>query len=147
MMKAMALAATVACVLASGAARAEDAAMAVVHQFVDAVNAGDMKKAAATHMKTSPIIDEFAPYRWNSFGAWLGGFMADAKKNKVSDVHLTLLAPTTSRIEGNHAYEVVPNTIDVKVDGKPAQEKGIFAFALVKTKQGWRIASWSWAKQ
>jgi ketosteroid isomerase-like protein len=145
-MKAMALAATVACVLLGGAARADDA-MTPVHQFVDALNAGDVKKAAAAHMSSSPIIDEFAPYRWNSFGAWLKGFMADCKKNGVSDVHLTLLAPTTSTVGDKEAYEVVPNVIDAKHDGKPAQEKGVFAFALVKTAHGWRIASWSWAKQ
>lgn len=146
-MKAMALAATVACLLASGAARAEDAAMAPVHQFVDAMNAGDMKKAAAAHMPSSPIVDEFAPHYWSSFGAWLKDFMADARKNKVSDVHLTLMAPTTSTVGAARAYEVVPNVIDARHDGQAAQEKGIFTFALVKTRRGWRIASWSWAKQ
>lgn len=121
--------------------------MAPVHQFVDALNKGDVKTAAAAHLAHAPIIDEFAPYQWNSFGAWAKGFMADCKTNKVSDVHLTLLAPTTSTVDEKTAYEVVPNIIDAKHEGQPAQEKGIFAFALVKTKAGWRIASWSWAKQ
>lgn len=146
-MKAIALAATVCGVLASGAAWAADDAMAPVNQFIDSLNAGDAKKAAATHMPSSPIIDEFAPHHWNSFGAWLRGFMADSKKNKVTDVHVTLAAPTTSTVGAKEAYEVVPNTITAKVDGKPNEEKGIFTFALVKTPHGWRIASWAWAKQ
>ena len=146
-MKKFGLAVTVCGVLASGAAWAADDAMAPVNQFIDGVNAGDAKKAAAAHMPGSPIIDEFAPHHWNSFDAWLKGFMADSKKNKVTDAHLTLAAPTTSTVGPKEAEEVVPNTIDAKVDGKPMQEKGIFTFALVKTKKGWRIASWAWAKQ
>ena len=146
-MKAIALAATVCGVLASSAAWAADDAMAPVNQFVDSLNAGDAKKAAAAHLPSSPIIDEFAPHHWNSFGAWLKGFMADSKKNKVTDVHVTLAAPTTSTVGAKEAYEVVPNTITAKVDGKPNEEKGIFTFALVKTAHGWRIASWAWAKQ
>ncbi len=145
-MKAIALAATVAGFLASGAALADDA-MTPVHQFVDALNKGDVKTAAAAHMPGAPIIDEFAPYRWSSFDAWLKDFMADCKKNKVSGVHLTLLPATRSTVGAADAYEVVPNVIDAKHDGKPAQEKGIFTFALTKTAKGWRIASWAWAKQ
>jgi len=146
-MKAIALAVTVCGVLASGAAWAADDAMAPVNQFIDALNAGDAKKAAAAHMAGSPIIDEFAPHHWNSFAAWLRDFMTDAKKNKVTGVHVTLAAPTTSTVGAKEAYEVVPNTITAKADGKPNEEKGIFTFALVKTAHGWRIASWAWAKQ
>jgi SnoaL-like domain len=146
-MKTIGLALTVCGVLANGAAWAADDAMAPVDQFVDGLNAGDVKKAAATHMPGSPIIDEFAPHHWNSFDAWLKGFMADSKKNKVTDVHLALAAPTTSTVGAKEAYEVVPNTLTMKVAGKPMEEKGIFTFALVKTAKGWRIASWAWTKQ
>jgi hypothetical protein len=146
-MKTIALALGVCVIVASGAARAADDAMAPVNQFVDGLNAGDVKKAAATHIAGSSIIDEFAPYHWNSFDTWLKSFMADCKKNKVNDVHLTLAAPTTSTVGAKEAYEVVPNTVASKVDGKPMEEKGIFTFALVKTAHGWRIASWAWAKQ
>jgi ketosteroid isomerase-like protein len=145
-MKSIVFAATAGWVLTVGAANADNA-MTPVHQFVDALNKGDVKTAAAAHMPGSPIIDEFAPHYWKSFDDWVKDFMADCKKNKVSDVRLTLLPPTTSTMSGNEAYEVVPNVIDAKHDGKPAQEKGIFTFALTKTAKGWRIASWAWAKQ
>ena len=145
-MKAAALAATVACVLASGAASADDA-MAPVRQFIDSLNKGDAKTAAAAFVPNAPIIDEFAPHHWSSFDAWLKGFMADCKKNKVSDVRVTLAAATTSTVGATDAYEVIPNLIDAKAGGKPTQEKGIFTFALTKTAKGWRIASWAWAKQ
>ncbi|MBV9693640.1 MAG: hypothetical protein JO261_08065, partial [Alphaproteobacteria bacterium] len=90
---------------------------------------------------------EFAPHHWNGFGPWLKGFMADSKANKVTDVHVTLQPATTSTVGAKYAYEVVPNTITAKIDGKANEEKGIFTFALVKTAHGWRIASWAWAKQ
>ena len=58
---------------------------------------------------------------------------------------LTLAAQAA--VDLGNGVQVVPNVIDAKMDGKPMTEKGIFAFALVKTAQGWRIASWAWAKQ
>lgn len=145
-MKSIGLAAALCGILASGAASADDP-MTPVHQFVDALNKGDVRTAAAAHMPGSPIIDEFAPHYWNSFDDWAKAFIADCKRNKVSDVRLTLLPATTSTVGGTDAYEVVPNVIDAKHDGKAAEEKGIFTFALVKTAKGWRIASWAWAKQ
>jgi hypothetical protein len=146
-MKAIAFAATVCGVLTNGAAWADDAAMAPVNQFIDALNAGNMKMAAAAHLSSTPIIDEFAPHHWNSFGGWLRDFGVDARKNKITDVHVTLQPVTTSTVGARQAYEVVPNVITAKADGKPTEEKGIFTFALVKTAHGWRIASWAWAKQ
>ncbi|HVP85448.1 MAG TPA: nuclear transport factor 2 family protein [Rhizomicrobium sp.] len=133
--------------LGCGAAQAEDAAMAPVHQFIDSLNAGNVEDAAATHLPRTPIIDEFAPYHWNSFDAWFKAFVANNKKFNVTDVRVTLSAPTTGTTDEKFAYEVIPNVIDAKMDGKPMTEKGIFAFALVKNAQGWRIASWAGSKQ
>src|SRR5579862_3932496 len=100
-MKAIALAVTVCGVLASGTVRAADDAMAPVNQFIDGLNAGDAKKAAAAHMPGSPIIDEFAPHHWNSFDAWLKDFEKDAKKNKVTDVHVADRKST--RLNSSHS--------------------------------------------
>ncbi|HTO41910.1 MAG TPA: nuclear transport factor 2 family protein [Rhizomicrobium sp.] len=121
--------------------------MAPAHQFINALNAGDSKTAAAAHQSSVAIIDEFAPYHWNTFDAWLRSFEASNKKYKVTDARLTLSAPTTSMVDDTFAYEVVPSTINGRMDGKPLVEKGIFTFAMVKTAGGWRIASWAWAKQ
>jgi hypothetical protein len=133
--------------LGNSAAQAEDAAMVPVHQFIDSLNAGNVKAAASTHLSNVPIIDEFTPYHWTSFDAWLKAFAANNKKHKVTDVRVTLSAPTTSMVDDTSAYEVVPNVINAKMDGKPIAEKGIFAFVLVKIAQNWRIASWAWSKQ
>jgi len=137
-------------VAASSAARAaapDPAVMAPIHQFVDSLNAGDARKAAEAHMPNASIIDEFPPHRWGSFDGWLQDFIADTKKSGTSDVHVALSAPTTSTVGAAEAYEVVPNVITAKHNGKKATERGIFTFALTKTASGWRIASWAWAKQ
>jgi hypothetical protein len=146
-MKAFALAATVCGVLLAGPVLAADDAMAPVRQFVDSLNAGDAKTAAKAYIPAPSIIDEFPPHHWTSFDDWLRDFMVDAKKNGVTDVHITLQAATTSTVGAVQAYEVIPNVITAKMNGKPTQEKGIFTFALLKTYDGWRIAGWGWAKQ
>jgi hypothetical protein len=148
MIKFIALAfALVAASVAARAAAPDSAVTAPIHQFVDSLNHGDAKKAAEAHMPNAPIIDEFPPHRWSSFDRWFEDFAADAKKNGVSDVHVTLGSPTTSTVGAAEAYEVVPNVITAKHNGKKAAERGIFTFALSKTASGWRIASWAWAKQ
>jgi hypothetical protein len=137
-------------VAASSAARAaagDPAVMAPIHQFIDSLNGGDAKKAADAHMPNAPIIDEFPPHLWSSFDGWFRDFVTDTKKSGVSDVHVTLGVPTTSTAGAAEAYEVVPNVITSRHNGKKATERGIFTFALTKTASGWRIASWAWAKQ
>jgi hypothetical protein len=129
------------------AAAPDPAVMAPIHQFVDSLNAGDAKKAGEAFVPNAPIVDEFAPFHWTSFGAWLNDFAADTKKNNVTGVHVTLRPPTTSKVGATDAYEVVPNVITAKSNGKLGHETGIFTFALTKTAAGWRIASWAWAKQ
>ncbi len=121
--------------------------MAPINQFIDALNALDANKAAQAFAPNAPIIDEFPPHHWNSIEDWFRDFVADNKKNNVTDVHVTLRAPTTSTVGATDAYEVVPNVISDKSNGKVGHERGIFTFALTKTADGWRIASWAWAKQ
>jgi len=65
----------------------------------------------------------------------------------MTDTRVVLSAPTTNMIDGEYAYEVVPNVTYGKADGKPFADKGIFTFTLIKTAKGWRIASWAFAEQ
>ena len=130
------------------AGAAEDAALAPVHHFVDSVNAGDMKGAAAAYAPEASIIDEFAPYRWQgprAYAGWLADFEAKSKAQGLTEPMMTLLKPTRVVVSGDHAYAVLPALYDFKLKGKPIREFGTFSFALTKTMEGWRIAAWGWA--
>lgn len=145
-MKAIGLAAAVCGILASGAAMADDA-MTPVRQSIEALNKGDMTAAAAAFGANLSVIDEFAPYHWNSADAWLKSFVASNKAYGVTEPRVILFPATTSIVDATEAYEVIPNVTEAKMGGKRVLEKGIFVFALTKMTKGWRIASLAWTKQ
>ncbi len=126
------------------------AVMSVVHQFTDAFNKGDTKTAAAACADQTSIIDEFPPHEWHGAGGcakWMTDYDADAKKNGLSDGHVTLGTPKHVNVVADRAYVVVPADYAYKEKGKPVKETGsIFTVALQKVVTGWRITGWSWTK-
>jgi hypothetical protein len=101
---------------------AQTAVVAVVHQFVDGFNKGDVKTMAASCADQAAILDEFPPYEWHGAGAcakWASDYDADAKKNGITDGVVTLSNPTHVDVTGDRAYMVVPANYSFKLKGKP----------------------------
>ena len=124
--------------------------MAVVRQFVDGFNKGDLKMLSSACAEEVSIIDEFPPHEWHGAGAcakWSSDFDADAKKNGITDGFVTLGKPSHVDVTGDRAYVVGPADYAYKLKGKPVKEVGsIFTLALQKGSAGWRITGWAWAK-
>ena len=141
------IAAAACCLLLAGGVHAAPAepALAPFTQFIDAMNAGDTGKAAATFAPSPTIIDEFGPHIWNSFAGWnkdLGdGFKADV----VTDFHIALSPVSFKSVDAKFGYGVVPSTLTYKIKGKPTTEKGLFTFSTAKTAGGWRLTGWAWS--
>ena len=123
----------------------EAAALAPMHQLADAMNAGDIRTAAAAYTASATIIDEFAPHHWTSFTDWARDADSFFKAGGVTGLKIALSAPSYKEIGANYAYAVVPTTLSYAVKGKPTDEKGLFTFSTAKTANGWRITSWAWS--
>jgi len=125
-------------------------AMAIVNQFTESFNKGDEKGAVAACADQTSIIDEFAPHEWHGSGAcakWMADFDADAKKNGITDGHVTLSKPWHIDVTTDRAYIVVPVNYTFKQNGKATKEIGsILTVALQKEQAGWRITGWAWSK-
>lgn len=140
-------------VLTAGLAFASPQAdvLAPVHQFVDGFNKGDSQSALAACADRASIIDEFPPYQWSGAGAcstWAQAYMADAKKNGITDAVVTLGKPKHVDIMGNYAYVVMPATYSFMQHGKGVKEPAAtFTIALEKSAAGWKITSWTWSNQ
>lgn len=123
--------------------------MVPIHQFVDGFNKGDAKTALAACAEDTSIIDEFPPHEWHGAGAcakWADDYMANAKKDGITDGFVTLGKPKHVDVTGDRAYVVIPTDYTYKQNGKAKKEtKAAFAFALHKGAAGWRITGWSWA--
>jgi ketosteroid isomerase-like protein len=124
--------------------------MAVVRQFVDAFNKGDVPAVLAACAEQTVIIDEFAPFVWHgagSCGKWASDYDADAKTNGITEGSVTLGKALHVDIAGDHAYVVVPADYAFKLKGKPVKETAaLLTVALRKEAAHWRITGWSWAK-
>ena len=128
----------------------ETAVMLPVRQFVDAFNKGDVKATTAVCSDITSIIDEFTPYEWHGAGTcttWLHAYVADAKKNGITDGVVTLGTPQHVDIEAEHAYVVVPADYVFKMKGKAVKESGsLITISLRKSAAGWRMTAWAWGK-
>jgi hypothetical protein len=65
----------------------------------------------------------------------------------ATDYFVTLGTPLHATVTGDSAYVVFPATMTFKIHGKQLTQSGaIFTTALRHSNDGWRIASWAWAK-
>ena len=135
---------------APAAAFAATGVMAAVSEFVDGFNKGDMKMLTSACADEVSIIDEFPPYGWHGPGAcakWSSDYEADAKKNGITDGHVTLITPSHIDVVEDRAYVVASAEYAYKEKGKALKEVGsILTIALQKDKDGWRIIGWAWSK-
>ena len=123
--------------------------VAPLTKFIDAFNKGDMAGAAATHASDADlaITDEVAPFQWRgaqAFTSWADDLTADAKKNGLTDQHVSIGKPTRVEVDGNSAYVVVPSVYSFKKGAVAMQEKAQMTFVLRKGSSGWLIHGWTW---
>jgi len=125
--------------------------MAVVRQFVDGFNKGDLKMLLAACAEEPSIIDDFPPHEWHGAGAcarWSSDYDADARKNGITDGFVSIGKPFHVDVTGDRAYIVGPADYVYKLKGKPVKEIGsVFTLTLQDGSAGWRITGWSWAKR
>jgi hypothetical protein len=145
------LAALVLAALVAGPAAGSEKAdvMAVLHQFVDAFNKGDIKSVQATCADMTSIIDDLPPHEWHGAGAcgkWWSDFDAFGKANEITAGVVILGKPRHLDITAEHAYVVVPAIYTFTMKGKPMKQSGsIITVALHKGASGWRMGAWAWS--
>jgi ketosteroid isomerase-like protein len=140
---------TGACVLlfASAAQAGDTAIEALIRQFGEAFNKGDVAAAKAMHVAAPVIIDEPAPHYWSgskAFDSWVADLgKSEAAEGKTGG-QVAVGAPTREVISGDSAYVVAPATYTFKQKGMTMSEVSQMTFALAKGTSGWKIAAWTW---
>ena len=126
----------------------QKAVMAVVHQFVDSFDKGDVKSALATCADNAAIIDEFPPFSWQGCDKWADAYDSTAKQMDMTDGKATLSKPHHVDIAGDRAYVVAPSKFAWKQKGKAMSEpNSTMTFALQKRGDAWKIVAWAWSKR
>jgi ketosteroid isomerase-like protein len=135
---------------APGAASEKKDVMAVVHQWADGFNKGDLKMELAACADETSIIDDMPPHEWHGAGAcsrWKNDFDAFLKKNEITDMVASVMKPRHIDVTADRAYVVVPVNLSYQQRGKDVKDSGIFTLALQKGGSGWRITGWAWTAQ
>ena len=149
-MRRLILALAIALAVTPAAASDKSDVMAVVNQFNDGLNKGDVKTALAACATPSAIIDEFPPYNWQgatSCADWAKDFGTYNAANGITVPIAKLGKPRHVDITGDRAYVVAPATYTYKQHGKKVTEAGsTLTVALQKAPTGWAITSWAWSK-
>jgi len=125
-------------------------ALSTVHRYIDAFNKGDVKEMAAAFAVPGSILDGMPPHVWHGTTAaedWYRDVLINTRKEGASDFFVTIGRPLHMEVTGDAAYVVVPATMKFKVHGKQiTQSDAVFALALQKLSDGWRIAAGAWTK-
>jgi hypothetical protein len=127
-----------------------DTPLATAHKYLDAFNRGDADAMAAIFDVPGHILDGMAPHVWlgpTVSQDWYRDVLIEGEQHGASDYFVTLGEPLHNNTTGESAYVVVPATMTFKVQGQEIRQTGaVFTVALLKLAEGWRIASWAWAK-
>ena len=138
-------------VLSAPAASAEQAdALLPLHQFVEAMNKGDLKAAFAACGDDMSIIDNVAPYGWSGQGAcekWADAQQADSTKKGITDVVFEIGEATRFELSDGNAYAVLPAGYTFSEKGKPGRVQGTLTAALRKGPTGWHMTGFAFAER
>jgi hypothetical protein len=121
-----------------------------VNRYLNNLDPDKIQTAVAMCDAEVSILDEFPPHAWHGPTAcadWWKELLAYDEKSGITGGDATLGKPWTVDVTGDRAYFVAPMTYTYKQNGKSVKESAAFAVALKRTQAGWRITSWTYAKQ
>lgn len=124
--------------------------LAVVREYIDGFNHGDVERMAAVFADSAAILDGMAPHLWQGPSAtrdWYRDVLIEGEQHGAAGYFVTLGEPVHNNVTGDSAYVVVPTTMTFTVRGNRVTQTGaFFTVALRRQAQGWRIAAWAWTK-
>jgi ketosteroid isomerase-like protein len=125
-------------------------ALATVHRYIDAFNAGDVDAMAREFHDAGVILDGMAPHVWQGPSAvrdWFRDVMSESAHLGATGYVVSTGAPLHHDVTGDHAYVALPATMLFNLNGEQITQTGAF-FTLALHRQGddWRITAWAWTK-
>lgn len=135
--------------LSAGVAYAGDAAVEKpIRQMADGFNTGNIKAVKAAHVAAPTITDETHPFFWSgpkAFDSWIAQLAKNEAEEGRTEGVVWIGDPIRESVSGDHAYVLLPCTYTFKQKGQMMREVGTITYVLVKQKDGWKIASWTWS--
>src|SRR5262252_8400961 len=134
---ALAVMVSLACTTGANAAPAKRA----IEKAIEDMNANKPNKACAP---AGAIIDEFAPFSWDSFASWSDALGKYNAQNAITDSKTSHVKFRHINVEGDRAYAVLSVLFTYKQAGHARSEQATEALALEKGASGWCPESFAW---
>ena len=141
-MSKIAMAAAAAMLVACAHASAKSADSAAVEKAIRTLNAG--KPGPADCKPAGTIIDEFAPFTWDSFASWVDALGKYNTQNAITGDKTGHEKFRHVNVDGSHAYAVVSVLYTYKQAGHPRSERATETWAFEKGPSGWCATSFAW---
>lgn len=128
--------------VASANADAKSTDSAAIEKTIRTLNAE--KPGPADCKPAATVIDEFAPFGWDSLATWgdaLGKYNA---QNVITDSKMKIEKFRHVNVDGSHAYAVVSVLYTYKQSGHARSEHATETWAFEKGPSGWCTASFAW---
>lgn len=124
-------------------------AIVVVHQWLDAFNAGKRKLFVSACADQVSIIDEFPPYAWQGTGAcrrYWSDFAEHSRAVGLTEAVVKFDRPSHVEAAGDDLYLTGPARLTFKIKGKSLEETGSYlTVTLHEGKGNWKITGWAWS--
>jgi hypothetical protein len=126
----------------------KNAVVAAVRGLVNAVNSADFGTAVAAFTDAPVIIEDIAPYIWRGRDApsdWLSAMGANAARQNIQSVLMTVAQATRVELVGDAAYAVFPGHLILAAGEADLVAEGMLTFTLQSTGGRWLIDSLVWS--
>jgi ketosteroid isomerase-like protein len=120
--------------------------ISVLHRWIEALDAGDMKTFVGLCSEHTVILDDMPPYQWQGEGACANWWSDASKDTEITDISVKVGKPLQIHIADAHAYIVTRDSVTYRMGGKSMKQTGaIHTFVLQKGNSGWRISGEAWS--
>lgn len=127
-----------------------DTALSAVLRYIAGFNSGDVHAMSEMFDSPGAVIDGMPPHLWLGPSAvqdWYRDVMTESAHLGASDYRVSVGEPLHNSVAGDHAYLVLPATMDFALNGaRVTQADAFFTVALRRADGAWRIAAWAWTK-
>lgn len=113
-----------------------------VQKAITALNSG--KSPPPDCNPSGAIIDEFAPFSWDSFPGWSDALSKYNAQNAITESKISHQKFRHVNVDGARAYAVLSVLFTYKQSGQARSEQGTETLALEKGPTGWCPRSYAW---
>ncbi len=106
--------------------------------------------ASALFVDQPSVTDAVPPWHWEgttAFKDWMADLATYCTKHEDAPLSFTLAKPLSQEVDGEHGNVIIPVVVDFKEQGKPVRDHGVVNAVLLKNRDTWKIAAFTFTQE